>query len=107
MMREKLHQSLLLLTVSAQNRHKTIAWLSVTLGIDFLVIYLKWGTVLAGPYTVQASYFITYSKVWIPQLSWTLQISALKPQIQGFLIYITQVRQQPRMISRKLNLYVL
>lgn len=58
-MHEKLHQSLLLLSVSAQNRHKTIAWLSVTLCIDFLVIYLTWGTVLAGAYTLQASYFIT------------------------------------------------
>lgn len=38
MMHEKHHHSLLLLSVSAQNFHDTIASLSVTLCIDFLVI---------------------------------------------------------------------
>lgn len=38
MMHEKQHNSLLLLSVSAQNLHNAIAWLLVTLCIDFLVI---------------------------------------------------------------------
>lgn len=48
MMHGKHHHSLLQLSVSAQNHQKTIAWLSVTLCIDFLVILLTWGKVLAG-----------------------------------------------------------